>query len=294
MFKLASKVKGSSINHQECQDACLIINLPNVDILIISDGHSSAKFAAIGSELVVSRVKEVLTNLYHKYPVLKTFGKILNSKRKAIIAEIVKNWTLSVLDDYYVRNNNYDAHDLLLYYQEINKVTVKNTNSNDSILAQIANITRLYGATLKCSVISKEFVFCFGIGDGDILLVNHSDCYSILPESVFHSNKTASICNKIADVINVHTHFKYINLKSNGFLSDSKLFKTNSYLICCSDGLEGGFKTRDEYYYFLNTLAKVLNSRFSHLIKDNMEAYLANLSELGDTCDDISVCIYQF
>jgi serine/threonine protein phosphatase PrpC len=141
-------------------------NKNDVGILAVADGHGS-KFhfrSNIGSRIATKTAAKMLYNFFSEYQVNSTtISSVKDVIRYSLPKRLVKNW-----------NDNVKSH-LLRYPFSHSELTKFSLNNNSSFLQKLhTNPHIAYGSTLLTAVLTKNYIFIFQLGDGNILIVDEN------------------------------------------------------------------------------------------------------------------------
>lgn len=180
--------------------------------------------------------------------------------------------------------------DSLFQYPDVSRTSMearRHFEKIDSLENSLRKISILYGTTLNIVLEMETFIFCAGIGDGDIIAVTKKNVDWLLPPSEQFSTRTNSLCLKPERAYEV---FRSVILRKTKGKRKSKLFETKinpDYIIVSSDGLRNSF-VNDEY--FISKLIEINEERTSDFksFRDNSQAWIEQLTKDSLYQDDIS------
>ncbi|MDD4390968.1 MAG: protein phosphatase 2C domain-containing protein [Eubacteriales bacterium] len=270
----------------------------NSCILVIADGHGSAKYeySDIGSKLAVFSAAKVLKVCFEEYVKLylkegKTFAlnQFVKSWKNEVPRQIYKEWGNMVKEDYY--NRTYVSQtpmvneDIQLNDQTPSDPAVflaEDSNEADGDKAQV-ELKKLYGTTLSCSLITQEGLFFAQIGDGDILVI-YPDGTVEQPIPVQNDtigDETYSLC--------MEKSYKYFN---TGIILDhtSRENSENILVWLSTDGFNKSFETDQGFEDYVRSLYEYTCLNSFKTMTDGIPKILDNLTQNGSG-DDISVVI---
>jgi len=194
-----------------------------------------------------------LISLYHEKNNPEDLMMFLNRDGKIIIPKLIENFW---------KNNVIDFH-------KQNSRDIPNDYSEEKIYKQ-------YGSTLLGLFLTKDFIYAFQLGDGDIICVTENEISPILPSEYLLGVETFSLSNKNA--------WKYAN--SSIFQRTSK--KSPSLYLLASDGFSNSHASQEDFYQTCNEYYKLFIDNKSEYVQKNLEQWLNETSEQG--CgDDITV-----
>lgn len=251
----------------ECQDSYKkTICDDGTIILSVADGHGSktCPYSRTGSRIAVNVFCSIMKNLNEGYAgnteQLLTYLNREGDTRisKAIDAE----WKKRVIDVH--RKNKRDI--------------MKLENGEDDL----QSVYKQYGTTLLGMLITKEFVFAFQLGDGDICYANGNGLEMVIePEKMLgvetHSLSRENAWEKAITVV------RRIDLSAS--LPE---------MFCLStDGFANSYKSEDEFRNTVIDYLKMINEHGIKAVEENLPAWLSETSNMG--CgDDITVLIAYF
>ena len=143
-------------------------------------------------------------------------------------------------------------------------------------------IWKQYGTTLLGMLVTKEFIFCFQLGDGDITYIDANRvCPAIEGDKILgvetHSiSKRSSWQKALTRVIPI----------------DKQASKPFMYTIS-TDGWINSHASEEDFHKTCYDYLTLISERGISVVKDNLESWLSETSKLG--CgDDITVVIVYF
>lgn len=238
-----------------CQDYCgfEIDEKSGYGVFAVSDGHGSVKLSEYGSNIAVDTVKSIIKNCkQEKYTDTDIIRYLMRDEGKR---SIVGMWTDGVL-----RHWDENRH----LFPELSLVL----DSKDKVIDQ-------YGATLLFIVVLKKYIVACTVGDGALILINHSktDVESVLDDEEDIGESTLSLSHQRADYI------------------QARLFsrKDFGYAIISTDGIGKPYK------HIIEDIAKdcanSIDGDFDAFKKDMIEFMMQANPQIGD---DISLMVIKF
>ena len=255
-----SKVTGLSIcgplhliKQKPCQDAIKYVQNDEYIILAVADGHGSEKHSKsdIGAQQAVNVAVDIFSKfvneeLLYKKQCSENLLSILNNYSLLIKT----NWTKLVIQDYF-------------NFAEI-EVSVDMT---------INQILELYGTTLLVTIITKDKIICWQLGDGDIVIVNGSNKKAITvfeEDSGVWGTETYSLCSKYYS-----KHIKIFHKNIDEHYIPVLIFNA-------TDGFKSGRADEIIHTFAINVYKKILESGWEDVIK-NLPKYLTD-NQHDDDC----------
>ena len=248
----------------ECQDSMKKLRLgENAMILTIADGHGSKScpFSKSGSSIAVNSFCKVMKNLYSGYADdLEKLMAYLNRDGDTKIAQFIHNeW----------KNRVISTH----------KQKKREISNNDNGELNEIEIYKQYGTTLVGVLITPLFIFALQIGDGDITFVNSNGARPFLDSDKILGTETHSLSK-------IDAWKKAITV-----IYRSELFKNEpSLLMLSTDGFSNSFKNEQEFHKACVDYFSMIQQHGAEAIKENLQEWLDETSELG--CgDDITLLL---
>lgn len=267
-------------NGRECQDSLKKIEKDeNTLILAVADGHGSdsCPYSKTGSEVAVNVFCKIMSDYLETYAgdpeLLLTFLKREGDTKvaQAIDAE----WKRRILK----------LHSK--YKREIIPNSEDNVPGAESGVLDVernkdkAAIYRMYGSTLIGLVITKEFLFAFQLGDGDIVKVSEIGVQNIIEADKILGTETHSL-SKAESWKKAITFIK--KQEENEPLPVM-------YMLS-SDGMANSFKNDDEFKKTCSDYFDLLKEHGAKTVSDNLKAWLSETSELG--CGDDITALFAY
>ncbi len=251
---------------KECQDSLKKIERDdNTVILAVADGHGSdsCPYSKTGSYVAVNVFCKILGNYLDTYAeqpeMLLTF---LNREGDTKVAQAIDTeWKRRILKIHtnYKRNIILDA------------------DGNKDKEA----IYKLYGSTLIGLVITKDFLFAFQLGDGDIVKVSECGIQNIIEADKILGTETHSISK-------VDSWKKAITVIQK---RDAICYLPIMYMLS-SDGMANSYKTESEFMKTCSDYYRLLKEHGVKAVSSNLKEWLNETSELG--CGDDITALFAY
>lgn len=268
------KIYGESVqgtshirNGVVCQDSYKKIEISD-DILLIAvaDGHGSKScpYSKTGSQIAVNvfcRVMQDLIDNFKENPeILLTY---LNREGDTKIAQAV---------DAMWKERVWKAH----------RDNKREKPIGENCTVDKAAVYKQYGTTLLGLMITKEFIFAYQLGDGDILFVDQNAVQTVVEGDKILGTETHSLCKidswkkaiTMVRVRNVETGVPYLYLLS-------------------TDGFSNSYKTQDDMEKTCRDYYEMIRTHGFEAVSANLRTWLSETSEMG--CgDDITVVMAYY
>ncbi len=251
---------------RECQDSLKKVEMDeNTVILAVADGHgsSSSPYSKTGSYVAVNVFCKILGDYLETYEgqpeLLLTFLKREGDTKvaQAIDAE----WKRRILK---------------IHARCKREVILDAKNNKDK-----GAIYKMYGSTLLGLVITKEFLFAFQIGDGDIIKVSDKGVQNIIEADKILGTETHSLSRQ--DAWKKAVTF----VKREG----ENICLPVLYMLC-TDGMANSFKNDAEFQKTCHDYFTLLNEHGAKAVSDNLKTWLSETSELG--CGDDITALFSY
>ena len=245
---------------RECQDSLKKVEKDeNTLILAVADGHGSdsCPYSKTGSEVAVNVFCKIMGDYLETYAgqpeLLLTFLKREGDTKvaQAIDAE----WKRRILK--------------------------LHSKYKREIIPDKEAIYRMYGSTLIGLVITKEFLFAFQLGDGDIIKVSEMGVQNIIEADKILGTETHSL-SKAQAWKKAITYIK--KQEENEPLPIM-------YMLS-SDGMANSYKNDDEFKKTCSDYFDLLKEHGAKAVSDNLKAWLNETSELG--CGDDITALFAY
>ena len=286
-----------------CQDAVKSVSLKNAVVCAVADGHGDprCKNSHKGALFAVNCAVSVLSKIVANVPLTKLYAHVLQN-REQIIQSIIREWNVLTVEDFESENEAFETEKLQRIKQYVSTLfeqrnrCISSENASELFLQQaeiddgLKRITHLYGTTLNAVLITKDFVFCLGIGDGDVTFVQNGKAYWMLPPSEQYSTSTSSLCYKPQKALE---HFYSTVVRIDGKRKrQNPLFKTGinpDYIMVSTDGLRNSFVSDDHFVEKLVSISKGKPNYSS--IKKQGKKWIETLTKESLYQDDITFCM---
>lgn len=251
---------------KECQDSLKRLEKDeDTVILAVADGHGSdsCPYSKTGSYVAVNVFCKILNDyldMYAEQPeMLLTFLKREGDTKvaQAIDAE----WKRRILKIHtnYKRETTFDAEGI-----------------KDKEI-----IYKMYGSTLIGLVLTKEFLFAFQLGDGDIIKVSESGAENVIEADKILGTETHSL-SKTKSWKKAITFIKK---------QDDVQHLPIMYMLS-SDGMANSYKSEDEFKKTCNDYFALLKEHGVKAVSGNLKEWLNETSELG--CGDDITALFAY
>ena len=144
-----------------------------------------------------------------------------------------------------------------------------------------ASIYKMYGSTLLGLVITKDFLFAFQLGDGDIVKVSEAGVQNIIEADKILGTETHSL-SKAESWKKAITFMK----------KQEENERLPVMYMLSSDGMANSFKNDDEFKKTCNDYFALLNEHGAKAVSDNLKTWLNETSELG--CGDDITALFAY
>ncbi len=284
-----------------CEDACTVVRLKKAIICAVADGHgdSKCKYASIGSELATKVACGVLRDAIIGIPNITTQYDYFCDCREEIAQQIVQRWNKAVFEDFLTKVDSDKAIQVkgaMLEYincmfspigkQMSMEETRRYYSDRDALADFLHQITKLYGTTLNAVVVTDNFIFCIGIGDGDVVAVQGKKIAWLMPPSEQFSTHTESLCYKPQKA--VETFRSIVVRKTKGKsrrLSDMGV--KPDFVLLATDGLRNSFLTDDDFAEKLIGIGSERKQQYKKF-QSNSQRWIEQLTKDSLYQDDIT------
>lgn len=273
-------VRGSSHikSGMVCQDFSSIFVSELFCMAVVCDGHGSSKHfrSAVGAkkaaEVAIESVKE-FTRCINELP-LHNDENSLQEDELAKLSDKKKLDKLVQLEKSIIHkwNNEVTLHKEEHSFQEDELSAL--TDKEKAVVSE--NHYVAYGTTLIVVAMSDSYCFGIKIGDGDCMAIDENgNVFDPVPENrLLQFNITTSLCDKKA--ISNFRHFWREEPVAG--------------VVISTDGVRNSFENTEFYNVFCRTMLKDIDETGDDWSKDDLESFLAKLSEHGSG-DDVSVAV---
>ena len=253
-------------NGRECQDSLKKLEKDeNTVILAVADGHGSdsCPYSKTGSYVAVNVFCKILGDYLETYDgqpeLLLTFLKRegVTKVAQAIDAE----WKRRILK----------------IHANCKREALSDAEGNKDKEA----IYKMYGSTLLGLVITKEFLFAFQLGAGDIVKVSETGVQNIIEADKILGTETHSLSKAQA--------WK----KAITFIKKQEENEPLPVMyMLSSDGMANSYKNDDEFKKTCSDYFDLLKEHGAKAVSDNLKAWLSETSELG--CGDDITALFAY
>lgn len=265
-------VKGATHerNGKPLQDSKKIVEVSDdIVIMAVADGHGSEKClrSERGSLIAVNTFCEVMNRYLTSYGQdeegLETLVTFLNREGDTRFAQdVCEEWQSRVKQSFYK-----------------NKVPAL-IDANGQV--DWKSVYSLYGTTLLGMLITRNFVFSFQIGDGDINFATATECYPLVEPEKFLGTETHSLSKVDAW------------RKSVASIRRKDAEKDLPYMYMLStDGFANSYANDDVFKDTCREYCEMINQHGFKAVKENLAKWLKETSE-GGCGDDVTVAIAYF
>lgn len=271
-YLYGESVKGASHKRSgmPLQDSCLIQEISdNIAILAVADGHGSEKCprSKSGSQIAVNTFIEVMKKYLLGYGQheegLTSLATFLNREGDMRFAQdICEEWQKRIRASF---NKNKDDSCL-----------------NDDKTVDWEKAYKLYGTTLLGMLITKGYVFCFQIGDGDITLIDNEGVSTVVETEKMLGVETHSLSK-----IDAWKH-------SSTMLRRRDMDENTPYLyMLTTDGFANSYPSDEGFADACKGYFDSIKTNGFDPVRAAMPKWLEETSELG--CgDDITAVLAYF
>ena len=251
---------------KECQDSFKKIKKDeDTVILAVADGHGSdsCPHSKTGADVAVNVFCKILNDCLDTYAEqpenLLTF---LNREGDTTVAQkIEREWKRRIRK---IHTNN---------KREI-PLDVEGREDNDAIY-------KLYGSTLIGLVLTKEFLFAFQLGDGDIIKVSESGAENVIEADKILGTETHSLSKSESWKKAITFIKKHDDAQSLPVM----------YMLS-SDGMANSYKNEDEFKKTCCDYYALLKEHGAEAVSGNLKEWLNETSELG--CGDDITALFAY
>ena len=265
-------VKGATHerNGKPLQDSKKIVEVSDdIVIMAVADGHGSEKClrSERGSLIAVNTFCEVMNRYLTSYGQdkkgMETLLTFLNREGDTRFAQdVCEEWQSRV-------KHSFNKNKILSLIDTNGQVDWKSAYS-------------LYGTTLLGVLITKDFVFSFQIGDGDIVFATESKCYPLVEPEKFLGTETHSLSKVDAW------------RKSVASIRRKDAEKDLPYMYMLStDGFANSYANDDVFKDTCREYCEMINQHGFEAVKENLAKWLKETSD-GGCGDDVTAAIAYF
>ena len=251
----------------ECQDNYkrIVLNDGTI-ILAVADGHGSkgCPYSRTGSKIAVNVFCDIIKSIYENYSdVPEQLLTYLNREGDTRVSKAIDTeWKRRVVERH-KRNK-----------LEINKLV---GGSDD-----LSSVYKQYGSTLLGLLITKDLVFAFQLGDGDICYVTNDGLELVIePEKILgvetHSLSRENAWEKAITVVRMIT------------VED----KLPALFSLSTDGYANSYRSEEEFHAAVSEYLDMLRDHGVKAVSDSLPSWLSETSSMG--CgDDITMLVAYF
>lgn len=251
----------------KCQDSNKKVLLEDGTIILaVADGHGSkdCPYSSTGSRTAVNVFCHIMENLYVSYKDMPDqLASYLNREGDTQVSKSIDTeWKKRIVERH-----------------RENKRPIRKTPDGED---DLASIYKQYGTTLLGLLITRNYVFAYQLGDGDICYVNSDGLELVVePEKILgvetHSLSRENSWQKAITAV------RRITVRDN----------LPAMFSLSSDGYANSYKSEAEFHATIKDYLTMLGEHGSKAISDNLPGWLAETSEMG--CgDDITMLIAYF
>lgn len=251
-----------------CQDSHRIDFNKDIAIIGVADGHGSdsCPYSKTGSVIAVNVFCSVMSAYYNNFRKsrngMKLLMRFLNREGELKVARTIeREWKRRV------------------YKQHLNRkrdIPYDSAGNPDK-----EALYKMYGTTLLGVVISKDFVFSFQLGDGDICCVTKENLEYLIEPDKLLGVETHSLCKNEA----------WKKAHSTVHLRNCVKKKSMLYWIS-SDGFGNSYRTRADFEKACTDYFELIDQYGFEVIEDNLNTWLNETSEGG--CGDDTTAVFAY
>ena len=253
-------------NGKECQDSLKKIEKDNdTVILAVADGHGSdsCPYSKSGSEIAVNVFCKLMADyldMYDKQP--ETLMTFLKREGDTKVAQAIDaEWKRRILK----------AHSGSKREIPLDADGNKDTDA----------IYKMYGSTLIGLVITKDFLFAFQLGDGDIMEVSGQGVQNVIDADKILGTETHSLSK-------AESWKKAITCIRK---QDENRQLPVMYMLS-SDGMANSYKNEEEFRKTCSDYYDLLQEHGAKAVSRSLKGWLKETSELG--CGDDITALFAY
>lgn len=253
-------------NGKECQDSLKKIEKDNdTVILAVADGHGSdsCPYSKTGSEIAVNVFCKLMSDyldMYDKQP--ETLMTFLKREGDTKVAQAIDaEWKRRILK----------AHSGSKREIPLDADGNKDTDA----------IYKMYGSTLIGLVITKDFLFAFQLGDGDIMEVSGQGVQYVIDADKILGTETHSLSK-------AESWKKAITCIRK---QDENRQLPVMYMLS-SDGMANSYKNEEEFRKTCSDYYDLLQEHGAKAVSRSLKGWLKETSELG--CGDDITALFAY
>ena len=260
--------------HQQAQyqneDSCDSYQDQNIKMIAIADGHGARECfrSGIGSKIATDTALDMLkifSNTVEKYNLLPNLHKY--DQRDILIRELIH-------DLIEMWSNRVHEHIKKFPIQEEEYLQAKTLST---VYQKGRYLTNIYGTTLLCALVSKDYILILQQGDGCCLMIDEDGNFiePVEKDDLCVRHMTTSLCDKDAD-----RRMRYVFYE----MKDKKV----GAIYLSTDGLTDSFSDDIQLRAFFAELSKELVKLDSGREGAYLRPLMNQISEYGSK-DDISI-----
>lgn len=251
----------------KCQDSNKKVILEDGTIILaVADGHGSkdCPYSSTGSKTAVNVFCHIMENLYVSYKDMPDqLASYLNREGDTQVSKSIDTeWKKRIVER----------------HRENKRPIGKRRDGEDDLVG----VYKQYGTTLLGLLITKNYVFAYQLGDGDICYVNNNGLELVVEPDKILGVETHSLSRMNSWEKSI-TAVRRITVRDN----------LPAMFSLSSDGYANSYKSEAEFHATIRDYLTMLGEHGSKAISDNLPGWLSETSEMG--CgDDITMLIAYF
>lgn len=286
-----------------------VVRLKNATIAAVADGHgdSSCLFADVGADLATKAACEVLRkNLKEQEGKPAVFW---NSRRTETAQDVKKTFSRLVLEDCQTRYPEFfelGEYPALKSYVEKLYCQLDEPLSPEQIRVRYRHLMQcrdrihallhLYGTTVRASLLTKDYIFSFALGDGDTVAITEGNVEWIIPQSEVYACETDSLCDD-PERMEMEFLFSFAEVKTEDGerkkgLSDLRL--ENPILLLSTDGFRNAFISDRLFCDKVREIGALAEDGKNRSVTKKLKRLFDKLSMGSVYQDDISMVLLSF
>ena len=247
----ASHIRAEKI----CQDYNKIIRTPNYAVIAVADGHGSSycPYSDEGAKVAANVFCDLMESYCDGNFGDNLRGFISQDAELKISQKILVEWKRRILD----RHEKFNRE---VVYDE--------------------NIFKMYGTTLLGLLMTKDFIFAFQLGDGDIIFVDADNVEPVINAEKFLGVETHSLSSK------------------NAWRHSAAVVKTmpadkNFLYILMTDGVSNSYATQEDFYKACRDYFDIFINEGGDYVNENLTDWLNEVTTQGSGDDVTAVFAYH-
>lgn len=285
-----------------CEDAVKVVKAKDGAVCAVADGHGDArcKYAHTGAHFAVETACEVLKTVLCENPTPKALYQKITEQREDIQKDIIKGWSKRVFSHFLTipegaayRNMGTEMLEYIcgLFSAPPPQMSIDQTREyygrRDKFEELLRRITYLYGTTLNAVLVTEKYIFCLGLGDGDIVFAQGNRFNWLLPPAEQFSTQTESLCLKPDMALAAFKSIVITKSKSKHSKSYTESNVNPDFILISTDGLRNSFLDDAEFAEKIININKEAKSAYAKFQR-NSKKWLERLSRESLYQDDIS------